>query len=40
MALLDDLRPTVNPEGEHACRYCVHGHHLVAQRYKSAMIVL
>jgi hypothetical protein len=29
MALPDDLSPDRDPRGEHPCRYCVHGYHLL-----------
>src|ERR1700737_3622234 len=29
MALPDDLSPDRGPGGEHPCRYCVHGYHLL-----------
>jgi hypothetical protein len=29
MALPDDLSPDRDPRGEHPCRFCVHGYHLL-----------
>jgi hypothetical protein len=33
MALPDDLSPGRDPGGEHPCRYCAHGYHLLVRSH-------